>query len=173
VRVGQEVSSGIILERVARDYVYLTINGKSSKIKVGDAVSQAGSYGTGSAEGLALSDVSIGQGIERKGNVVRVTSTLREFVSGPSLSKILMQAAAVPQYSNGELRGFGLFEIEKDSIFEKVGFLNGDVIMSINGQALNNVGQAIKVLHSLKTENEVEVELVRNGVEEKLLFHVN
>lgn len=171
VRVGQEVKSGIILEKVDRQYVYVTIKGNSAKIKVG-ASFRTDQVDLADRPKEILNDYAVGDGIERTGNIIKVTSSLREYVAGPSLSKVLMQAAAVPQYLNGELRGFGLFEIEKDSVYEKAGFKNGDVIMVINGQTLNNVGQAIKVLHSLKTENEVEVELVRDGQEQKLTFHI-
>ncbi len=171
VRVGQELKQGVVLESVERDYIYVKIQGRIAKIKVGELFN-ADQAGLAESAAPPLTEYSISEGIERKGNEIIVSSTLREYVSGPSLSKILMQAAAVPQYLNGELKGFGLFEIEKDSIFEKAGFKNGDVIMAINSQHLNNVGHAIKVLHSLKTENEVEVELVRDGQEQKLMFRI-
>jgi type II secretory pathway component PulC len=168
VRSREYIETNIQIESVAQDYVSFRIKDKIFRVKVGDYLDQNlpinSSYDS--------NDIAIREGIERQGNIVRVSSSLREYVAGPSLSKILMQAAAIPQYTDGELRGFGLFEIEKDSIYETAGFINGDVILAINGQHLNNVGQAIKILHSLKTENEVEVQLLRDGVERKLLFQI-
>ena len=168
VREGELIDNDLIVDQVSRKYVTFRSRYKLLYIKVGDFIDDDSSFGNQPI----VSEVSINEGIERQGNLIKVSASLREYVAGPSLGKILMQAAAVPHYNGEELKGFGLYEIEKDSVYEKAGFINGDVILSINGQHLSNVGQAIKVLHSLKTENEVEVQLLRDGVEQTVFFQI-
>ena len=51
-----------------------------------------------------------------------------------------------------------LWDIEKDSIYEKAGFVDGDLITHINGTPLTGAGNAIKTLKSLR--NAIDVELL-------------
>lgn len=168
IRVGEKIENNISIDSISQEYVSFKVREKTIRVKVGDSLDQYSTATTYDGD----REIAIREGIERQGNIVKVSSSLREYVAGPSLSKILMQAAAVPHYIEGELKGFGLFEIEQDSVYERAGFVNGDVIFAINGQPLNNVGQAIRVLHSLKTESEVEVQLLRGGIEQKVLFQI-
>ena len=91
---------------------------------------------------------------------------------GPNLSKVLMQAAAVPNYQGGQLKGFTLWEIDKGSVYELAGFQDGDVITAINGQELTDVGNTIKMLHSLKGENRAEVSVTRAGTARTIKIEV-
>ena len=61
-----------------------------------------------------------------------------------------MQATAEPYFQNGQIMGFKLSQIDADSIYDKSGVRDSDVITAINGNQLNNVSAAIKLLHSLK-----------------------
>jgi type II secretory pathway component PulC len=69
---------------------------------------------------------------------------------------------------NGELQGFQLLEIDAGSIYEKVGLTNGDVVTAINGQALSDVGNTIKMLHSLKDKTNADVTVLRGGREQTM-----
>ncbi|MBP9709053.1 MAG: PDZ domain-containing protein [Oligoflexales bacterium] len=106
-------------------------------------------------------------GFERKKNSkgeqeIRLTSGYKEKALG-NLSAILMQASAVPFMENGQIIGFQLLEIDPDSIFDKAGIQDGDVITSINGQPLRDAASAIKLLNSLKGESNIEFETFRGG----------
>lgn len=171
-RAGFEIKPGVSIRGVTRDYVYIRIGERIEKVRVG-----AETDGTESSSNLgdspSNSSLSFSEGgIERKGDTVRVTSTLKDFIVGPNLSKVLMQAAAVPHYENGLLKGFTLAEIDKGSIYELAGFQDGDIITAINGRELTDVGSTIKLLHSLKGESRAEVQLNRNGVQKTLKIEV-
>lgn len=165
-RVGQEIARDVKIFRITREYVYLQVNGRLDKVKVGEQLDT----GRSSASGLAVDD-SAG-GVERSGNTVRVSAAFREHMVKEELSKVLMQAAAVPYYVNGALAGFRLWDIDPGSIYEKTGFQNGDIVTSINGQELTDVGRTIGMLQSLKNEARVSITFTRGGAPQTIEISV-
>lgn len=172
VRVGQEVAPQMTIRSITREYVYLRNGEKIEKVRVGEQFDPSNAS-TSSADIAMYSDLTgSAGGIERKGDSVKVTTALKDYVVGQNLSKVLMQAAAVPNYENGQLKGFTLWEIDKGSVYELAGFQDGDTITAINGQDLTDVGGTIKLLHSLKGESRAEVRLRRSGSERTLKIEV-
>jgi general secretion pathway protein C len=161
VRDGQRLGAGVTVRSITRDFVLLDVYGHTEKVKVGEQVDTAAAA-TAATHPLATAS----GGLERVGNTVRLSSTFRDQVVKGQLSQIMMQAAAVPDYANGELIGFTLKEIDKGSVFEQAGFVDGDVVTAIDGQRLSDVGRAIRVLQSLKTVERAEVTFVRGGAEQ-------
>jgi type II secretion system protein C len=165
-REGQDVGQGVRLDHVSRDYVVLKIDSKLERVRVGEEVDPAM---TSAPMSVARAPTSFdGGAVERHGNVVKVAASFRDEMVNHQLSKVMMQAAAVPHYVNGELQGFQLLEIDAGSIYEKVGLTNGDVVTSINGQPLSDVGNTIKMLHSLKDKTNADVTIVRGGKEQTM-----
>ena len=103
------------------------------------------------------------EGFEREGNEIVISKDFRNKMLSQDLSKILQDAKAEPFFESGELNGFKLTRIKQDSIYQKSGLQNNDVIREINGVSLIDTGQAIKLLQSLRGENEIEVRLTRGG----------
>lgn len=87
-------------------------------------------------------------------------------------AKTLQDAKASPHVVNGEVKGFVLTRIRPDSVYEKMGFQEGDVVEQINGIDLNDAGRAIQTLNSLKNENAIELMVKRNGVAVPLKIQV-
>jgi type II secretion system protein C len=171
VRVGQEIAPSVTVRRVTRDFVYVRSGNRTDKIRVGEEFDSRSGLAPDEPGAATSADLSQG-GIERKGDTVRVTSTLKEYVTGPNLGKVLMQAAAVPNYEGGRLKGFTLWEIDKGSVYELAGFQDGDVITAINGQELTDVGNTIKLLHSLKGESRADVSVTRAGTARTIKIEV-
>lgn len=102
-------------------------------------------------------------GFERKGNQIRVDTAYRDRMVSKELPTILMSAASEPIMQSGKIKGFRLFQFEPDSIFAKMGMIDGDIVESINGVPLNDVARTIQFLNGLKDESAVEVNISRNG----------
>lgn len=103
------------------------------------------------------------EGFERKNGSIRVSKGYRDRMIKDELGKILMQASAEPVMVGGNIIGFSIDQIEAGSIYEKSGFQDGDIITEINDIPLNNIGAAIKLLHSLKGASHVAFEYRRGG----------
>ena len=94
---------------------------------------------------------------------VRMDSRYRDKLIKKDLAKVLMQAAAEPVIEEGKMIGFGIYEIDPGSIFEKALLQDGDIITSIDGVALDSIGGTVSLLNQLKNRKSVKFELLRNG----------
>ncbi len=100
-------------------------------------------------------------GFSRDGARIQMTEQYKNRVLGEDFSKTLEDAKASPNMVDGELRGFVLTRIRENSIYQKAGFQNGDVVEEINGEPLRDAAGAIKLLQSLRNEPNISVRLRR------------
>lgn len=164
VKVGTEVESGLLVFSLSDRYVYFKKESNIIRVKIGDELGTYEGFTPGNRIGRAE--------IEIRGNKVTMSAAYKEHLVKHELSKILMQAAAVPYYENGRLEGFKIVEIDDGSIYQQVGLINGDIITEINGQQLSDVSMAVKVLNSLRQESRAEVLLIRDGISKSLEINV-
>ncbi len=103
------------------------------------------------------------EGFERKEREISMTQTYRNKLLTTDITKVLQDAKATPNMVNGELQGFVLTRIRKDSIYEHAGLQNDDIVTEVNGVPLTDTAQAIRLLQSLRNESEIEVRILRGG----------
>ena len=75
-------------------------------------------------------------------------------------------ARVVPAVKDGKPNGFKLYAIKPESVFAKLGFINGDTLVSIRGQALGAADQALEMyakLREVKVGEKVDVVVDRRG----------
>lgn len=175
VKEGQPLASGQTLVFVSRKYVeFIAADNKRYKLKVGDKLASPVKqlYKT-PVQSQFVDNLNEAEGIEKQGNVLKVTEQLKDSLIGDNLNKVLMQAAAIPHTENGKLVGFQLLEIDQGSIFDVAGFKNGDVITHINEQPINNAALAIRALNSLKQANEASFGYMRANEKHQLLVRID
>jgi type II secretion system protein C len=82
---------------------------------------------------------------------------------GQGLSRILSSARIVPEYdpSNGEMLGMKVDAIKADSLLQKVGLLNGDVITEVNGIVVDRLEATSAIFEELATADEINVAATR------------
>lgn len=80
-----------------------------------------------------------------------------------NLSQLLTQMRAIPNIQNGRTNGFALSEIEPGSVFDEMGFEEGDVLRSINGQPLTDPSQAMSMMNALRNASQITVQVLRDG----------
>ncbi|MFQ5667682.1 MAG: type II secretion system protein GspC [Candidatus Binatia bacterium] len=79
-----------------------------------------------------------------------------------NMNQLFTQVRAVPHFEGGRSTGFRLFAIRQNSIFDKIGLKNGDIIQRINGTNLTDPARALALFQQLRNENDLSVEIVRN-----------
>lgn len=79
-----------------------------------------------------------------------------------NLNLLFTQIRAVPHFQDGKATGFRLFAIRHDSIFDKIGLKNGDIISKINGNELSDPARAMSLIQELRGEGKINVEVTRN-----------
>ena len=109
------------------------------------------------------SSISKAPGIERASptqfNIAK-TEVDKTFADLPN---VLTQARCIPNLENGAPNGFRCFQIVPGSIYDKLGMVNNDVVLSINGQSLNDPTQAVAQLSEFKNANHLELIIKRGG----------
>jgi len=89
-----------------------------------------------------------------------------------NIPMLLTQARAVPYFKDGISIGLRLFAIKSDSMFEKIGLRNGDILKSVNGSNLGDITQAMKLFEQLKQERNLSVKLEREMEEKEFRYEI-
>jgi general secretion pathway protein C len=88
------------------------------------------------------------------------------------LPKVLTQARAVPNIENGVANGYKLFQIVPGSIYQTIGLQNGDTLMALDGNPMNDPGKAFELLNQLKTQSRMELTVKRNGKVQTFTYEI-
>lgn len=173
LRVGSRIGasgSPTIVEVTQQYVVFEAPDGSRMTVRVGDAEEPAGARGApGIISRPSLVELS---GVEAGLGKARITAALRDHLVGDRLAEVLMQAAAVPYFEDGTLRGFRLSLIDEGSVFDRVGLKDGDVVVSINDSPVTDVASTIGLLRSLRGESEVSFSIIRGGQTQRLVIEV-
>jgi len=78
-------------------------------------------------------------------------------------NEILTQARAVPNIVGGKIQGFRIFAIRPDSIYEKLGIKNGDVILRVNGIDLDSPAKALEFYGAISSASDITLDIDRGG----------
>lgn len=83
------------------------------------------------------------------------------------------QAPSVaPYYRDGKAAGFRLNGVRAGSMFSTLGIRNGDVIQSVNGQAMDSPQRAMELYQGLRTAGKIEMVVERGGRQQTITYNV-
>jgi general secretion pathway protein C len=164
--VGQEILSGVVLDRVYADRVVIVRGG------VAESLLLEGTENTPTAPASNPSPVSRAP-TPSANSIVRQQSPNSYVVRRQGLNEkmrqpqdLLRQSLMVPNAGGG----FLVREIQAGSLYEKLGLRVGDVIRSANGQPINTLEDAVKLYQQSGSLGSVNLEVVRNGRPENLQY---
>ena len=80
-----------------------------------------------------------------------------------NIGQAMTDARLLPNAQNGKVEGFKVSEVKPAGIFAMVGIQNGDTLLSINDFALDSPEKAMQTLVSLKGQNRIKLDLIRDG----------
>lgn len=80
-----------------------------------------------------------------------------------NISQVMTDARLLPSVKNGKVEGFRVSEVKPSGIFAMIGIKNGDVLHKINDLPVDSPERAIQSLASLKGQNRIKLDLVRDG----------
>jgi len=147
-----EKQKGIELIKLTPDYVLIKYNGKLLKIPLEKKEATKGV-------------VKISKTTE--GGVKTVPKSLVERLT-QNYGELLKQIDFAPYIKHRHNEGFYIRWISPNSIFYKLGFRRGDVILSVNGIPIKNTEDLFRVVQIIRNEPSIRVEILRNG-ERKIL----
>ena len=145
-----EEYKGWKLIKVGNKYVYLLYKGIKVKLPLKEKKEKSSKvkYTTVPAEGNTF--------VISRAEVDKLTQ---------NYGTLLTQVDFVPYIVNGQTQGFKLRWVSPNSIFYKIGFRQGDVILSVNGIPIRNTEDVFRVLQILRNEPSLRIKVLRKGKE--------
>jgi general secretion pathway protein C len=84
------------------------------------------------------------------------------------MGMMLSQAQIGPFFSAGKPDGFIVSNMKPDSIFKKMGLIDGDVLQSLNDRQIKTADDMVEFYNSLKSGSPLSVRIKRQGKQEEL-----
>lgn len=185
-RVNTVVAGVARVKKVEWDRVILDRDGRDEILDLAQATSgPAGPGGTavaavrsaGGMPGSAGTAPDSGSGskdphIEQLGELSYAVDKSEVDSALDNMNQLFTQIRAVPHFEGGSATGFRLFAIRQGSLFDKIGLKNGDILRSINGNAINDPSRALAMLGELRNQRELNVEVMRNKENKTLNYQI-
>jgi general secretion pathway protein C len=89
-----------------------------------------------------------------------------------NMAQMMSKVRVMPYMKDGKPEGFRVSQIKEDSLFKSMGFQNGDVIRSINGQDILSAEDMMKAYNSLKDNSSFSITILRNNQPKTLNLRV-
>ncbi len=164
-KVGGTVMNGVTLQGVFNDRVVLLRNGQSEVLRF-PKVPTVGSLATPSERASPAES--------RPTSTMNATSIsgYREVFQKEPL-KIFEHVRFVPVRSREGLKGYRVLPQKNRELYNQLGIRPSDLVTAVNGVALTNDQEAMKLIDTLKEATSLQVEIVRNGQPQSLSFNLN
>ncbi len=169
-RSNDSLVQGAFITQISRFEVIVSNNGRLERILInfGDMPAQSGERSGASSGGLPA-----GSQVAMLGEN-KIVMDKRFFESQKSnMNDLLTNIRAVPNVApDGSINGFQVFEIVKDSLYDKIGLKNMDVIQRVNGQPLTSMQGGLDLFNALKNDNHFVIDLTHNSQNKTLTIDV-
>jgi general secretion pathway protein C len=172
-RVGGEIVPGVILESVHPEYMVLRRNGALERVNIEErqqvaaAVSpalqrraQAARAAPPLPQGIPPPPAGPGARFERPQPSAPVGDVPTEPPTAPAPAPA---AAPPPATAPGGITGLAITSVPPGSILERFGLQPGDVIRSVNGEAITNEADVARILQARGLQGPFTAEVQRGG----------
>ncbi len=123
-------------------------------------------------ETLEDSLVSNPPGVPRSPRFPGAANFIKNNVDGKSnyLDSIMKQAVVRPFMHRGVREGYIISNIKPDSLYEKAGLQNGDIITEVNNNQMQNANDLVQLFNSMQSGSRMTFGIKRRGKAETLNY---
>jgi len=89
-----------------------------------------------------------------------------------NIGQAMTDARLLPSVKDGKVEGFRVSEIKPQGVFAAVGLKNGDVLLKINEFPIDSPEKAIQSFMTLKGQNRIKLDLLRDGAPTSLTYDI-
>ncbi len=115
---------------------------------------------------------NIKQNIIVSNDNVKINRTyLNSYVS--NIDKVWKNISIQEIRKDGKIDGFEVLNVNKKSVFSKLGLKKGDIIKSINNNILNSYAEAFKVYNNMSSTKYLNLEILRNNQIMELNYEID
>ena len=86
------------------------------------------------------------------------------------LKAIMSQAAVRPYFEAGAQEGFIISDIKPDSLYQKLGLQNGDIIIDVNAKRMKSAEDILQIVNIMQAGGNIGLSLKRNGKVETINY---
>ncbi|MBP8305286.1 MAG: PDZ domain-containing protein, partial [Phycisphaerae bacterium] len=152
-KVGDKVA-GATIEAISRDEIVLQYQGRRGILRRAEAVAQPSSQAS-AASGPAGAAGSHGSAT---GAPADTDGPARE-----SVQQLMDRGKVTALVKDGQVEGIQIHDLDHIPGARQLGLVEGDVIQTVNGQRLTHMQKAFQVLKKARSQERIEIELLRNG----------
>jgi general secretion pathway protein C len=155
-RIGDNIGSAKLI-KITRNTATLRSEGREITLKVKSTI-----------EGSLLPD-SPNSGIPRSMTLSKkaVNENLND------LKSIMNQAVVRPFFNEGVQDGYIVSNIAPNSLYEKMGLQNGDVIININNKPIQSAADLLQMVNLMQSGSRTALNVRRNGRIEAINYSIN
>lgn len=89
-----------------------------------------------------------------------------------NIGQTMSDARLLPSLKDGKVEGFRISEVRPQGVFAALGLKNGDVLMKINEFPIDSPEKAIQSFMTLKGQNRIKLDLMRDGAPSTLTYDI-
>ena len=175
-QIDDEVTSGVTLSSVHADYVLLNRSGRNEKLSLPKATP------TGTMK-LNSNKVNVPQSAPRinqsdldndidQGSSSSLSSLKQQLTKNPSSLADHISISSANDASTGKFIGYRVNPNGNSSLFDDLGLMQDDVVVSINEIALDNPNKATQAFQKLVQASKLQMTVLREGTEITLVHNL-
>jgi general secretion pathway protein C len=158
-RLGEMVGSARLI-KITRNTAVLRSGGRDITLKIKQTPD--GSLFSRSSGGMGASSTNT------------ITVSRREVTEKLSdLKTVLSQAVVRPFFAGGSQEGFIISDIKPESLYNKLGLINGDIIIDVNNKRLQSADDILQLVNLMQSGGQISLSLKRNGKMETINYSFN
>ena len=173
-RVGDAIQNATV-KIVMREKVVLNVEGRDEVLAMEEMSEGGSSSNMMASKGRSArmpqpmpESPSGGEGAQQ--NITLQRSMVEE--SFNDMNRLMTEIAITPNMEDGQPNGLSLNRISPNSIFRRMGLRNGDVLMGVNGEPIQSPEDAMRMYNSIKSSNEVQVQVKRRGQDRTIIYNL-
>jgi len=157
-RAGDTIQDATI-KMILREKVVLSVNGRDEILEMEKLLAA-----TGARPAQTQTVVSEPQNIALK------RSQIEGAVQNPS--QLLQEIRIRPHFEKGKLDGLTITAIKPNSIFRKMGLVNGDILTHVDGEKIESMDDALRFYESVKSASAVKLDIKRRGRVQTINYNI-
>jgi general secretion pathway protein C len=155
-RLGDNIGSAKLI-KITRNTATLRIDGRETTLKV--KATLEGSLLPNSPSSATSKNMTLSK------------KTVNENLS--DLKSIMSQAVVRPYLNKGVQEGLIISNIAPNSLYEKMGLQNGDILIDVNNKPLQSADNLLQTVNLMQSGNSIDLNVKRNGKIETINYSFN
>jgi len=155
-RLGDNIGSAKLI-KITRNTATLRIDGRETTLKVKATLEGSllpNSPSSATAKNRTLSKKTVNENLS-------------------DLKSIMSQAVVRPYLNKGVQEGLIISNIAPNSLYEKMGLQNGDILIDVNNKPLQSADNLLQTVNLMQSGNSIDLNVKRNGKIETINYSFN